>query len=84
MSLGAFCQLTPYLQLLLALSKGTHLAERWSRHSLISLYHVANAGCGFFVEVGVNEKQGRIVVLHSFRTTGPLENCAQRVRLPEA
>jgi len=33
--------------------------------------------------VGVDEKQGRIVVLHSFRSTGPLEDYAQRVQLPK-
>ena len=45
---------------------------------------VLTRGRGFFVEVGVDDSKGQAVVLRSFSHSGPLEDYAQRMWLPES
>jgi hypothetical protein len=40
-------------QLSWVLKHGTHLVQRWEDEGGINLYHCADAGRGFFVEVGI-------------------------------
>jgi hypothetical protein len=83
MTLYQFRLLIPRAQLLHALTTGTFLAQRWDDESGINLYHCADEGRGFFVEVGIDNGKGQAVVLRSFVNSGPLEDYAHRVRLPE-
>jgi len=54
------------------LHHGTYLAQRWDEES------GAN-----FVEVGIDDGRGQVVVLRSFVSSGPLEGYVHGVRLPE-
>lgn len=81
MSLYYFNLLSPEVQLRYTLARGTYLASRWEDNGGVNLYHVPGEHGGFFVEVGLVGEQ--VVVLRSFTSSGPLEDYAHRVRLPE-
>jgi hypothetical protein len=83
MSLYAFKLLSPLVQLLWVIKHGTYLAQRWDDESGVNLYHCAGDGRGFFVEVGIEDGRGQVVVLRSFSDSGPLADYAHGVRLPE-
>jgi hypothetical protein len=85
MSLYAFQQFSPVVQLYWVLKHGTYLAQRWDDESGVNqLYHCAGDGRGFFVEVGIEDGRRRALVLRSFVSSEPLEDYAQGVRLPGA
>jgi hypothetical protein len=65
------------------LKHGTYLIQRWEAEGGINLYHCADAGRGFFVEVGYDASQHAALVPHSFVSSVPLEAYAHWVRLPE-
>ena len=74
----------PLVQLYWVLRHGTFLAQRWEAGDEgVNLYHCADEGRGFFVEVGVDEGQQQPVVLRSFVSSVPLEDYSHYVRLPE-
>jgi hypothetical protein len=83
MSLLAFQQFSPVMQLYWVIHHGTYLAQRWDDESGVNLYHCAGDGRGFFVEVGIDDGRGQAVVLRSFVSSVPLEDYADGVRLPE-
>jgi hypothetical protein len=83
MSLQAFQQLSPVMQLYWVLHHGTYLAHRWDDERGVNLYHYSDDGRGFFVEVGIDEGRGQAVVLSSFSNLEALEGYAQEVRLPD-
>jgi hypothetical protein len=85
MTLHTFGLLSPVMQLVWALHHGTFLVQRWEDEGGVNLnlYHCADEGRGFFVEVGIDDGRGKAVVLRSFVNSGPLEDYAQGVRLPE-
>jgi hypothetical protein len=62
---------------------GTFLAQRWEEQGGINLYHCADEGRGFFVEVGYDVSQHAAMVLRNFVSSVPLEAYAHWVRLPE-
>ncbi len=78
-----FRLLSPTVQLYWVLRHGTFLAQRWEDDGGVNLYHCADEGRGFFVEVGIDDGRGQAVVLRSFVSSGPLEDYARGVRLPE-
>jgi hypothetical protein len=82
MTLYQFWLLIPRAQLLHVLTAGTYLAQRWDDESGVNLYHCADEGRGFFVEVGIDDGRGQAVVLRSFVSSVPLEDYAHGVRLP--
>lgn len=82
MSLYAFQQFSPVMQLYWVLRWGTYLAQRWENEGGVNLYHCAGDGRGFFVEVGVDDGRGQAVVLRSFSDSEALEDYAHGVRLP--
>jgi hypothetical protein len=85
MTFYAFRLLSPVVQLYWVLRHGTFLAQRWEADDEgVNLYHVADEGRGFFVEVGVDEGQEQPVVLRSFVSSVPLEDYSHYVQLPEA
>jgi hypothetical protein len=60
-------RLSSSLQLYWVLKHGTFLAQRWETdEGGVNLYHCADQGRGLVVEVGVEDGQGRAVVLRSF------------------
>jgi hypothetical protein len=66
------------------LKHGTYLAQHWEADDEgVTLYHCSDEGRGFFVEVGIAYGQEEPVVLRSFVRSGPLEDDAHYVRLPE-
>jgi hypothetical protein len=83
MTFYAFRLLSPVVQLYWVLHHDTYLAQRWDDESGVNLYHCAGDSRGFFVEVGIDDGRGQAVVLRSFVSSEPLEDYAQRVRLPE-
>jgi hypothetical protein len=83
MTLYKFRLLSPRAQLLLVLMEGTYLAQRWDEEvGGVNLYYLSDEGRGFFVEAGYNDDQYCFVVLRSFSSSVPLEEYADRVRLP--
>jgi hypothetical protein len=83
MTLYAFRLLSPVVQLYWVLKHGTFLAQRWEADDDgINLYHCADEGRGFFVEVGVDYGQEQAVVLRYFASSAPLEDYAHGVQLP--
>ena len=82
MSLQGFQSFSPRLQLSWVLKHGTYLAQRWDDESAVNLYHCADEGRGFFVEVGIDDGWGQAVVLRSFVSSVPLGDYAHDVRLP--
>ncbi|RZK45011.1 MAG: hypothetical protein EOO61_01705 [Hymenobacter sp.] len=74
--------LSPVVQLYRVIHHGTYLAQRWDGESGVNLYHYADEGRGFFVEVGIDDGRGQAVVLRSFSSSGPLQDYAHVVRLP--
>jgi hypothetical protein len=48
----------------------------------VGLYHCADEGRGFFVEVGADYGQEQLVVLRSFASSVPLEDYIHCMRLP--
>jgi hypothetical protein len=82
-TLYSFKLLSPTVQLYWALKHGTYLAQRWEDEGGVNLYHCADEGRGFFVEVGIDDGQGQAMVLRSFVSGVPLEDYAHWVRLPE-
>jgi hypothetical protein len=64
-------------------AQARHLPQRWDDESGVNLYYCADKGRGFFVEVGINDGQGRAVVLRSFVSSVPLDDYAHEVQLPE-
>ena len=84
MSFYAFRQFSPVMQLYWVLKHGTFLATRWEADDDgVNLYHCADEGRGFFVEVGVDDGQEQPVVLRSFVSSVPLEDYSYGVRLPK-
>jgi hypothetical protein len=84
MSYDAFCLLSPTVQLYWVLKYGTFLATRWEADDDgVNLYHCADEGRGFFVEVGVDYGQEQPVVLRSFVSSVPLEDYSYWLKLPE-
>ena len=83
MTFYAFRLLSPVVQLYWVLKHGTFLAQRWEADDKgVNLYHCADEGRGFFVEVGV-DGQVEPIVLRSFVSSGPLEDYSYWVKLPE-
>lgn len=82
MNFYAFCKLSPVVQLLWVIKRGTYLAQRWDDESGVNLYHCADDSRGFFVEVGIDDGRGQAVVLRSFVSSEPLEDYAHSMRLP--
>ena len=82
MNFYAFRKLSPVMQLYWVIHHGTYLAQRWDDESGVNLYHCADEGRGFFVEVGIDDGRGQAVVLRSFVSSEPLADYAQGVRLP--
>jgi hypothetical protein len=70
-------------QLYWVIKYGTYLAQRWDDESGVNLYHCADKGRGFFVEVGIEDGQGQAMVLRSFVSSVPLEDYACGVQLLE-
>jgi hypothetical protein len=83
MNFDAFRLLSPVVQLLWVIRHGTFLAQRWDDESGVNLYHCADEGRGFFVEVGIDDGRGQAVVLRSFNDSGPLADYADVMRLPK-
>jgi hypothetical protein len=83
MNFYAFRKLSPVVKLLWVIRHGAYLAQRWDDESGVNLYHCEDDGHGFFVEVGIDDGRGQAVVLRSFINSGPLEDYAHGVRLPE-
>jgi hypothetical protein len=83
MTLYLFKLLSQEVQLRYVLERGTYLAQRWEDEGGINLYHCADEGRGFFVEVGYDASQHAALVLRSFSSSVPLEDYAHWVRLPE-
>jgi hypothetical protein len=81
MTFDAFCLLSPVVQLYWVLKHGTFLAQRWDEDGGVNLYHCADEGRGFFVEVGVDDGQGRAVMLRSFVSSVPLEDYSHYIKL---
>jgi hypothetical protein len=71
------------VQLRYMVVRGTYLAHRWANNSGVNLYYLADAGRGFFGEVGYDEAKQDAVVLRSFTSSVPLEEYTHEVRLPE-
>lgn len=84
MTLDTFRQLSPRAQLLVVLTEGTYLAQRWEDEGGVNLYHLPDAGRGFFVEVVMEQEQQRFVILRSFSSSIPLADYAHYVQLPES
>ena len=63
------------------LTRGTYLAQRWENEGAVNLYHLADEGRGFFVEVSLDDAQGCFVVLRSFSSSVPLADYAHGMRL---
>jgi hypothetical protein len=82
MTFYAFRLLSPVVQLYWVLKHSIFLAQRWKEAGVVNLYHCADEGRGFFVEVGVDEGQEQPVVLRSFVSSVPLEDYSHYVRLP--
>jgi hypothetical protein len=82
MSFYAFRLLSPVTQLYWVINHGTFLANHWDDERGVNLYHCADEGRGFFVELGIDDSKGQAVVLLSFSSSGPLEDYAQGVSLP--
>jgi len=79
-----FRLLSPVVQLYWVLQHGTFLAQRWEADDEgVNLYHCADEGRSFFVEVGVDYGQEQPVVLRSFVSSVPLEDYSHGVHLPE-
>ena len=53
MTFCTFQLLSPVVQLYWVLKHGTYLAQRWEDEGGVNLYHLADEGRGFLVEVGV-------------------------------
>ena len=83
MTFFAFRLLSPVVQLYWVFKHGTYLAQRWDEDGGVNLYHCADEGRGFFVEVGVDDGHEQAVVLRSFVSSVPLEDYSYWVKLPE-
>jgi hypothetical protein len=83
MTLYTFQRMPAALQLTWALAKGTYLARRREEKAAIVLYYLPDGSRGFFAELSMDEGRGQAVVLRSFVSSGPLEDYAHGVRLPE-
>ena len=84
MTLSTFRLLSPRAQLLVVMTEGIYLAHRWGENKrVLNLYYLPSRGPGFFSEIGFNDSQDCLVVLRSFVSSGPLEDYAQGVRLPD-
>ncbi len=83
MSFYSFWLLSLAVQLYWVLRHGTFLANRCEDEGGVNLYHCADKGRGFFVEVGVDDGRGQAVVLRSFVSAEPLEDYSYHVRLPK-
>jgi hypothetical protein len=84
MNFSAFRRLSPVVQLYWVLKYCTFLAKRWEADDDgVNLYHCADEGRGFFVEVGADYGQEQPIVLRSFVSSVPLEDYSHYVQLPE-
>jgi hypothetical protein len=83
MTFYAFHLLSPVVQLYWVLNHGTYLAQRWEDEGGVNLYHLPDEGCGFFVEVGVDDGKGQAVVLRSFSSSDLLEDYACYMQIPD-
>ena len=82
MTLTFFRRLSARAQLLVVLAEGTYLARRWEDEGGVNLYHLSDAGRGFFVEVAIEPDQQHLVILRSFSSSVPLADYAHYVQLP--
>jgi hypothetical protein len=82
-TLYLFKLLSNEVQLRYVLERGTFLAQRWEDEGGVNLYYLPDAGRGFFVEVGYDERKQQAIVLRSFVSSEPLEDYSHYVRLPE-
>jgi hypothetical protein len=82
MTLYLFKLLSGEVQLRYVLQHGTFLAQRWEDADGINLYHLPNAGRGFFAEIGYDDSHRDAMVLRSFRSNAPLERYAFWIQLP--
>jgi len=78
MTFYTFRLLSPVMQLYWVIHHGTYLAQRWDDESGVNLYHCADEGRGFFVEVGIADGRGQAVVLRSFVSSVLQEDCIER------
>jgi hypothetical protein len=75
MTLYLYRLLSPKVQLrYVVVLRGTYLAQRWEKERSISLYHLADKGRGFFVEVGFDEVTQVASALRSFIGNAPPKN----------
>ncbi len=81
MTLDRFRLLLPAGQLRYVLEHGTYLAQRHEDDGSLNLYHLPDAGRGYFIEVGA--VASKLVVLRSFWRAAPLEDYAHEVKLPQ-
>jgi hypothetical protein len=83
MLFNQFLQLSSRAQLIVVLSGGTYLAQRYQDETgHVNLYHIDDGRRGFFAEVGLDEEQGGFVVLRSFNSSALLAEYTPYVRFP--
>lgn len=82
MSFCAFLLLSPDAQLYWVFKHGTYLAHRGGEVGT-NLYHCADNGRGFFVELSYDASYLCAMVLRSFNNSEGLAEYAMGVRLPE-
>lgn len=82
MKLVHFQHLRPAMQVRFVLTRGTHLLHRLAQAEAFSLYHLADTGKGFFVEVTYIASRNETVVVRSFTNAGPLEEYLVWLPLP--
>jgi len=70
--LHSFRLFAPLLQLARVLKYGTYLAQYAGQKGRVNLYHLANEGRGYFIEVRYNEVTQEAEVGRSFASSGPL------------
>jgi hypothetical protein len=85
MLFNQFLQLSSRAQLIVVLSEGTYLAQRYQDETgNVNLYHVDDGRRGFFAEVGLDEEQGGFVVLRSFNGSALLADYTPYVWFPSS
>lgn len=82
MTFSLFQLLSPTVPLCYVLQYGTFVARRWENAAGINRYHLPPEGRGFFAEIGYDDSHRDALVRRSFRSSVPLPEDAQWVRLP--
>jgi hypothetical protein len=80
MNFYTFRKFSPVMQLYWVLKHGTYLAQRWEDDGGVNLYHIADEGRGFFVEVGIDDGKGQPVVPRSFMSLMTLADYSHYLR----